>query len=401
MKELLLVGVGRMGRPYLEAARRLDLRVRAAEAVTRVDAVRDDLDSVEIVWGDSDEHWVAAAQAAARQHPPDGVIAFSEPQVMAAALVQEARRLPGPSLHAAVLSRNKALQRGVFASLGIQQPDHRISTDLTEEVNWVADRLPVVVKPLSGSGSDGVQQVDTLAAYLDLAARHDQSGTLLVETAVTGPEYSWEALVLEGCVWFANITQKETTGPPHFVEISHRTGVQLPSHEMEQVHQFAVRVLAGLRMCTGVVHLEFRVTTSGPSLMEVAVRTPGDFILDLLSLTYGVDWFEMIVRASMAMPLPAPPTGPVRFAASYLPSASAGVVRQIDGWTEVAGHPCVVNSALLVTEGDTVAPLRSSSMRIGHVVLAADTREQVNRALEDVRTKLTLQTAGENTAGLV
>jgi biotin carboxylase len=360
VNELLLVGVGRMGRPYLDAARRLGLRVRAVEAAARVDAVAARLDSVRACHGHSDEHWVAAAQSAAVAHPPDGVVAFSEPQVLAAALLQETGALPGPSLHAAVLSRNKALQRAVFASHDVRQPEHLVSTDLAADAAWATARLPVVVKPLTGSGSEGVEVVD-------------------------------------GSVWFSNVTEKETTGPPYFVEVSHRAGVQLAAGVADQVDELAAGVLAGLRMRTGMVHLEFRLTGLGPSLMEVAVRTPGDFIMDLLCLTYDLDWFELAVRAAMSMPLPTPPSGPVRFAASYLPSVPPGTVALVEGWSEVCAHPCVVDAALLVSEGDVVAPLRSSSQRVGHVLLVADSRADVEAALEEVRTMLTIRVGETST----
>ena len=115
MRELVLIGVGRMGRPYLSAARRLGLRVRAVESLTRVDAIADQLDGAQVCRGELDELWAEAASAAALAGLPDGVVAFSEPHVMAAARLQDRLGLPGPSLHAAVLSRNKALQRGSFA----------------------------------------------------------------------------------------------------------------------------------------------------------------------------------------------------------------------------------------------------------------------------------------------
>lgn len=392
MRELMLVGVGRMGRPYVAAARRLGLRVRAVEAAARVAAVADQLDGVYACHGDLDEHWVAAASAAARTSPPDGVVAFSEPQVMAAALLQDARRLPGPSLHAAVLSRNKALQRGTFAAHGVRQPQYVLTDDLHASAAWARRRLPVVVKPLSSSGSSGVELVTGMADYAAMADRRAGDGPLLVESAVEGPEYSWEALVVDGTVWFANVTAKETTGPPYFVEVGHRTGAELPPDVAAEVDRLAAGVVGALRMSTGIVHLEFRLAPQGPTLMEVAVRTPGDFLMDLLSLTYDVDWFELVVRAAMSLPLPSPPTGPARYAASYLPVAAPGVVTRIQGLPEVLAHPRVAHAGVIVAEGDVVAPLRSSGQRVGHVVLAADTREELDSALAEVRATLVVST---------
>jgi hypothetical protein len=145
-------------------------------------------------------------------------------------------------------------------------------------------------------------------------------------------------------------------------------------------------------MRTGIVHLEFRLAAAGPTLMEVAVRTPGDFVMDLLGLTYGVDWFELVVRAALSLPLPEPPAGPVRYAASYLPSVAPGTVTRIRGLDEVRAHPCAVKAALLVAEGDVIAPLQSSAQRVGHVVLAADSRAELDAALGAVRAALVVET---------
>jgi biotin carboxylase len=393
--ELMLVGVGRMGRPYLAAARRLGLQVRAVESVARAAALAGEVNDVRMCEGELDEHWVAAASAAAATGRPGGVVAFSEPQVMAAALLQESGRLPGPGIRAAVLSRNKALQRGTFAAAGVRQPDHLLTDDLRSAADWAGARMPVVVKPLSSSGSSGVELVTDADGYLRVARRRAGEGPLLVEAAVAGPEYSWEALVRNGQVWLSNTTAKETTGPPHFVEVSHRTGIRLAPEAAAQVEGLAAAVLRALRMGTGIVHLEFRLTAAGPTVMEVAVRTPGDFIMDLLGLTYDVDWFELVVRAAMALPLPPPPPGPVRYAASYLPVAAPGVVTRIRGLDEVLGHPAVVHAGLIVAEGDVIRPLRSSSQRAGHVVLAADTPEELEVALAEVRSTLVIRTRPE------
>jgi len=397
MQELMLVGVGRMGRPYLEAARRLGLRVRAVEAASRMDAVAGAVDALHACRGELDELWSEAAHTAARTGTIDGIVAFSEPQVMAAALLQDTLGLPGPSLRAAVLSRNKALQRGRFAAHGVRQPDYLVTDDLRAGAEWALERLPVVVKPLSGSGSAGVELVADADGYRAVAARRGGE-RLLVETAVDGPEYSWEALVRDGEVWSANTTAKETTGPPHFVEVAHRTAAQLAPGVARQVDDLATRVLTALGMRTGLVHLEFRLADAGPTLMEVAVRTPGDYLMEILSLTYDVDWFELVVRAALALPLPDPPPAPARYAASYLPIAPPGVVTEIRGLAEVTAHPCVVRTALKVAEGQAVAPLRSSSQRVGHVLLAADSQEELDSALGYVRETLVVCTSPEAVA---
>ncbi|MEU5765523.1 ATP-grasp domain-containing protein [Streptomyces asoensis] len=394
-RELLLVGVGVMGRPYVAAARRLGLRVRAVEAHDWAGAIEDLVDAVEPSrgrYGSLDELWAETVHSAARTHPPAGILAFTESHVLGAALAQDRFGLPGPSLQAAVISRNKALQRGRFRTHGIGQPDHVLTDDLADSAGWAGPRLPVVVKPLSSAGSDGVELVADAAAFERTALRRAAERPLLVESALEGPEYSWEALVRDGEVWFSNLTAKTTTGPPHFVEVAHRAAVSLPAPDADRVAALGRSVIDAIGMRTGIVHLEFRMTDAGPAVMEVAVRTPGDYIMELCSLAYGIDWHEMVVRLATGTELPPPPRGPVRHAASLFVISDPGLVIAVDGLDEVRRHPAVVDAAVKVAVGDTVGRTSSSLQRTAYAVLAADSPEELEEAIEFTRRTLSIKT---------
>lgn len=387
---LLMVGVGRMGRPYVEAARRLGVRVHAVEAAERVPLVAPHVDDVTPVDGATDEAWAGAAWAAAARGRPAGVVAFSEPQVLAAALLQDGLGLPGPSLHAATLSRNKALQRGRFAALGVRQP--AFAVDEPQRLGeWARGRVPVVVKSLSSAGSAGVELVETPEALDEALTRRAHEQRLLAEDVLEGPELSWEAVVVDGRVVVENLTAKDTTGAPHFVETAHRTGV-VPGVDAPQVAELARGVLEGLRMVTGLVHLELRATPAGPAVVEVAVRTPGDFIMDLLGMTYAADWFELVVLAALGRPVPPVPPGPVAYAASWF-ATPQGRVLSVDGLDAVRAHPHVVDAEITCRPGDVVGPVTSSGERSGHVLVRAPSAAERDAALAFVRDTLVVRTA--------
>jgi cysteine synthase A len=167
-------------------------------------------------------------------------------------------------------------------------------------------------------------------------------------------------------------------------------------HTEERVTDLGTAVLQALGMRTGIVHLEFRLSPDGPVVMEVAVRTPGDYIMDLLGLTYGVDWYELLVRAALGRELPPVPLSPVRYAASYLPLGPAGKVAAVQGLEAVLAHPGVVSASVSVAPGDVRDRPRSSYDRVGHVVLAADDPAALEEALDEVRRTLvvTMEPAG-------
>lgn len=391
--ELLMVGAGLMGVSYARAARRLGLRVRLVGTERHARQMGDLADEVVPTAGGPDEVWAQAALAAARERRPDGVLAFSEPHVMAAALVQERYGLPGPSTHAAVLSRNKALQRACFGAVGLPQPEYRVTDDLAGAREWAEARLPVVVKPLSASASFGVELVADESAFDDAVRRRTGRGRLLVETYVHGPEFSWEGLLKDGKLLFGNLTAKETSGAPQFVERGHRPAQRLSGPAADTFDQLVPRLVDALGMRTGIVHLEFRLADDGPYVVEVAVRTPGDFIPDVISMAYGFDVYETVVRLAMGLPVGDLPAGAApRAAASWFPVAEPGIVSAVEGLADVRAHPAVRSAVVWAAPGDEIAPLVSSSDRVGCVLLEGDDEQEVQRAAEFVRDRLRVVT---------
>lgn len=382
--KLLMIGVGQSGRPYLAAARRLGASVHLVETATNAVELADVVEQITECTGGPDETWAAAAHQAA-EGGADGVLAFSEPQVMAAALVQDRLGCPGPSLRAATISRNKGLQRGVFAASGIGQPPWLLVDEVAKGRHWAQQRLPVVVKPLTLAGSAGVTGVETLAAFDDLAAQRAGHGNFLVEQALTGPEYSYEACVLAGTIWCSNVTAKETSGPPDYVEISHRAGVRLPAGVRSAVDALAHRVVDAAGIQTSLIHLEFRLEAGAPMVMEVATRMPGDGIMDLLGLCYGFDWYELVVRAALGLELPRVPAEPLRVAGTYLPSSKPGRVSAIHGLDIIRAHPAVHGVEVYAEVGSMVRAPSSSADRVAQITVCAPDESAFEQAMREVR----------------
>jgi biotin carboxylase len=390
MPELLLLGAGYMGMRYLDAARRIGVRVRLVETAAHAQRLRHTVEEAHVVSGAAEEAWAQAAYALALERAPDGLLAFNEPQVIAAALVQDRLGLPGPSLHAAIVSRNKALQRACFGARDIPQPDYLVTEDLSGAADWAHARLPVVVKPLTGAGSAGVELIPDAAAYEAVVANRQGAGKVLLETAVPGPEFSWEALLHEGTVRFGNLTQKVTTGPPQFVELGHRVGHAIGAPDLAaQVDDFVLAVVAALGMRDGIVHLEFRLTPTGPVLIEIAVRTPGDYLMDAISLAYGWDLYEAVVRVALGMRPQAPvPDRPTAIAEIQMIVGSPGRLTGLAGLDVVREHPQVVRVQLRREVGDIVPPLHSSDDRVGHVLMCAPSAAELDATASFVRTTL-------------
>lgn len=391
MGRLLLVGMGVMGRPYLTAAH------AAGRAVTIIDLERNlelpetrrELgpdDRTVAVDGGPDESWYLAANAAVRDDPPAAVLAFAEQHVRTAALIADEWGLPGPGLRAAETSRNKALQRAVFGRFGVPQPAFRLAESHQDAVRLAAEGgYPLVAKELSGTGSSGVRLVrddSDLVAY----TMSRPATPFLLEQYVSGPESSCEAVVAGGEPVFLSLTDKTTGPPPYFVEEMHIVPGPRAEAVRPLVEAVTRDVVRALGMRAGLLHMEFRLTSDGLAVMEVAVRTPGDFLMDLVRLAHGVDLFAAAVAVALGEQ---PDVAPSRkaVAASWFPTYPDGVLA-ISGSQQAAEAVPGAHRVRLWGEPGNRLVQRSSDDRIASVIATADDHGELTHRLAAIRDAL-------------
>ncbi|GGS85126.1 argininosuccinate lyase [Streptomyces chromofuscus] len=396
MGKLLMVGCGWMGRPYLGRAHARGLDVSVLDTA---DALGWDETKAALGPGDrgypvtatDDEGWLAAATTALADGPVAGVLGFSEPHIVAAAMLAEELGLPGPGVRAAVISRNKLMQREVFGRAGLNQPEYLHARDVRAAESFAAGRYPVVLKPLSSMGSLGVRVVadpHELRAWVNEQAA---SAAFLVEEYLDGPEFSVEALIVDGAPVFESVTAKTTTVAPCRVELAHHVPASLDAPDRQAISTLLRQVIGALGMRTGVVHFELILRSDGPHIVEIATRTPGDYLMDVIQAATDVDLYDAAVAAACGLPLNLPPGAaapPPRMASVWFPTPPAGTVSAVEGVERVEKLPGVVKIEIDVAPGDEVHELRSSMDRVGMVVYQAPDRQELDALLARVRDEL-------------
>jgi len=395
-RRVLLIGLGHNGRPYVSAAHRLGVAVTVVDTAPILAAAESaglfDHDDVLVPahTPDTDQQWYLAARRAADLAPVSAVLAFSEPHVIAAALIADELGLAGPGLFAATVSRSKALQRVLFECHGLAQPRFHLVNRADDAAQWAGDRLPVVCKPINGTGSRGVVLVSTSAQLEQAVAEAEPGGTLL-EEFLDAPEGSCEALVSSGRLVFVSLTDK-TTGPlPHFTEISHTVPGPLAEAARAQIEELAAQAVAVLSVRDAIVHMEYRLTPAGPTLIELAVRTPGDRLMELVEHAWGVDLYEALIRLTLREPIGIEPRHHA-WAASWFVTAPDGIVTDVAGVTQTAAldgvRVCVVKAA----PGDVIENRGSSADRLGVVVVAAPSLDSLRDRLDTVSSTIRVNT---------
>ncbi|RMI14808.1 lyase family protein [Sinorhizobium meliloti] len=235
-----------------------------------------------------------------------GIYSSSDYFVEPASKVAKAIGLSGASPDAIATCRNKWKQVTALQRRLISVPETRLVTSLREAEKILAQAVfPVVVKPVSGSGSSGVRLCDSTAAALKafesakdvlLDQVNLSSPEILIQKYVEGKEYSAEMIAYDGTVHCLGIIAKHKGPPPCFVEVGHDFPAQLPQSSLHELASFAADAVSALGLEFGPAHVEFVITDSGPVVIEVNPRLAGGMIPVMLSHTLGMSIPDVVIE---------------------------------------------------------------------------------------------------------
>jgi biotin carboxylase len=210
----------------------------------------------------------------------------------------------------------------------------------------------------------------------------------LVERRMVGQEYSVEALVRDGEVVFENVTRKTVASGGAPVEVGHVVPAPLPDAGRARFARVLRELVAATGFGTGILHAEWMDTDDGLVLVECAGRIPGDQIIELIDLAYGMRLCHALTDLLRGRPVTLPRTARQAAAIRFLAPAP-GRVDAVEGVDEVAARDEVEQVRVTVGPGDEVRPWRSSWDRVGHVLARATSPQQAlaaaERAAADVR----------------
>ncbi|MER7107314.1 ATP-grasp domain-containing protein [Streptomyces sp. NPDC000229] len=311
----------------------------------------------------------------ARTHTVDAVVGYRESAGPAVAAVAQALGLPGNSPDAVRRIRVKDAARSYLADCGFLQPALRLCAGPEEILAFLAEcDGPVVVKPRTGSNSQGVSRVDRAEdAGPAYRAARDAEGLVLAEEFVHGREYSVEGLIAGGTPHILAVTAKQLFDGT-FVEAGHAMPAPLTARDEGDIVLETRAALLALGITTGPFHVECWTTERGVVLGEFHARQGGDWIHAMLEWCnpgfelYGT-WLDDLLGRPVQLP-----KSPSRGAVSQFFSLPPGVSRP-HGWEEVLAHPRVMAGSLATTL-TAGAPVTSNLARHGSlVVTGADTAE--------------------------
>ncbi|AJD43856.1 argininosuccinate lyase 2 (plasmid) [Rhizobium gallicum bv. gallicum R602sp] len=336
-----------------------------------------------------------------------GVYSSSDYFVESASRVAKAIGLPAASPDAIATCRNKWKQITELQRQSISAPETRLVTSLRDVENILAQAIfPVVVKPVSGSGSSGVRLCDSAAdavkafesakdALLDQVDL--RSPEILIQQYVEGKEYSAEMIAYDGTLHCLGIIAKHKGPPPCFVEVGHDFPAPLPQSLLHELASFAGGAVSALGLDFGPAHVEFVITDSGPVVIEVNPRLAGGMIPVMLSHALGTSIPDMVIELyggdAFTLPQASKRAGAIRFRVAH----KSGMLKRL-GFSRTP-EPTVPEASLLKSEGDELQINGDFRDRVAYAVGVADELHAAATAAEQMIESIMIDietTAGES-----
>lgn len=326
-KRILLVGQGYEGkRPIFLRAKELGVKIVLAGPK---DAFAKSLiaDGLVDEFIESDNTKVPEARAAiskkllrsARKNGKlDGITTFWEDDVELTALISRDMKLPYHTPEASRTARSKFQTQVKLKAEDVVYARHEILLNLSkagtpegrvkaiEAFRAAAARVgfPAVLKPESGAAAIGTEKVndieEAVKAYERISALINPktdpifalNSDLILMQYLDGKEYDVDLVMVAGEPVFDSITDNKPTREPSFLATGSRLPSTLtPSQQKAAVEQ-AISSAKALGLTDGVLHMEGKVTSEGPRLIEANARMGGTYVHEWIKAVWGVDLAE-------------------------------------------------------------------------------------------------------------
>ena len=330
-----------------------------------------------------------------------GVCAVStcclETGLKALAFACEKLNLPGVTPAAAEISVNKLVMKQVFRDKDVLSAKFRLlktHEELDEAISEIG--LPIVVKAVDLQGSKGVYVVNTAEEAheaLTMCLSLTKEDYCLAEEFIAGRSFCAEAFVQNGQIFFVlpdgNITISNP-GRPN-IPIGHYAPFDCAPEIHDRICAEVRKAIVACGIDNCAVNMDLVLRDGEPYIIELTARAGATCLSELISIYYGVDYYRMILMASLGQdvrPLfESRRPGYQPTAASMITSRKTGTIRSIK--MPEALSDSVFDMHLIVQEGDAIRSFSDAGDRIGQIIVSGDSvpacMELIDRTLAQLQ----------------
>jgi biotin carboxylase len=325
-----------------------------------------------------------------------GIACYDDESLALASSLAVRTGLPFPSEEAVWNSRSKYHSKRAWMGAKVSCPRVQTARD-AQTLEAVMDRLglPLVLKPLTGSGSELVfwcrkreEAREALRVISGNLSRHpdvrlypegglpwrnlDPRQDVIAEEGFAGPEYSCDFLLNGDRARLIRLTGKIIdphlgTGTASIYYVPDREETGIPRRDLE--NQLASAALA-LGFENGLFMADFISHRGKACFLEISPRPAGDCLPWLIAASSGVDTLGLALDVAIGKKVNLPdPDSHKPLAAVRIFSRQPGILKQIS-LDRLTGHSGVVDGVVYRRPGHrvTLPPGDYSSRILGHII---------------------------------
>lgn len=384
MKRILIIGASILQLPAIKKAKELGFYVGVVDYNPKAIGIpfADEFFNVSTIDIDG-------VVKTAEEFKPDGIMTLATDMPMRSiAAACKKLGLAGISPETALKSTDKGEMIKAFEEKGVEHPWYFI-LEKPEDLDAVLEKIsyPCISKPTDNSGSRGVmliENIEQLKESVGYSSSQGRQGGVIVEEYLSGNEVSVEIMVVDGDVTVLQVTDKLTTGAPHFVEMGHSQPSRLGDKAVEAIKDVATRAVKAVGIINGPAHVEIMMTEKGPRMIELGARMGGDCITThLVPLSTGVDMVASTINIACGIKPDITPRFDKGSAIRYF-SVPCGVIADISGVETARKIEGVKEISFVKNIGEESCSINSSTDRVGFVIAQADTAKEAVKICEEV-----------------
>ena len=236
----------------------------------------------------------------------DGVVATTELSVAIAAYVAEKLGLLGLPSEVAQVITDKYRNRECIKSLTELRSPKYVEAKSLDDIENSDVPYPMILKPINLGGKRGITVVNShveLQSAFEYAIscfRKGVSPVIIAEQFLDGGmECSVESITYKGKHTIIQITQKDSSGAPHCVELGHHQPAPLSKEIWDKVVRGVSAGLSAIGLTNGPCHTEIKIIDGEVFLIEFNARPGGDHIwCPMVELSTGFDIIAAVAQAA-------------------------------------------------------------------------------------------------------
>jgi hypothetical protein len=346
---------------------------------------------------------------------PVGITSYDCESMRLAAVLAERLGLQYPSAAAVDICRSKYATKIAWQSQGVPCPQTAL-VQTEEEVVSFQEQLggPIVIKPLTGSGSeltfkcsDGRECSDAFQAVAAGLARHtnermygsssdshgcDPRRDVSVEEFVQGPEYSCDFVVDGDRAEIIRMAEKiPATNLTFGTTLGYIVPARLPgAFDKEKLTVHLRKAAHALGLTRALCMVDFILRQGEPVFLELTPRPGGDCLPPLVLKSSGVDTVGLALDFAEGRDLRLPPTEKWRpLVGVRLFAGVEGVIADLDT-SAITADPRTLECYLKRTAGHRIVlpPDDYDSRLLGHVLFQPLSLADVDHECAEMASKL-------------